>query len=60
MSKKHLNVDALYYSVLRNPKFYLEIVLSSMLCLRRLKVILEKMTNKGYLEDVLLRYLKDT
>ena len=30
------------------------------ICLRCLKNILGKMTSKGYLEDLLVRYLKDT
>ena len=60
MSKKHLNLDDLYYLVLRHLSFVYKSSCLDKVCLTCRKDILEKMTSKRYLEDVLVRYLKDT
>ena len=57
MSKKSLNLDELYYLVLRHLTFVQKSSCLDKVCLRYLKNILEKMTSKKYLENVLLRYL---
>ena len=59
MSKKYLNLDYLYCLVLRHLNFVYKLSCLNKICLRCLKDILEKTPSKIYLEDVLLKYLKD-